>query len=88
MAFSGDYSLMPREQNKKPLSKGDDGLVTPITMNYHKHLIVNILVTYFDPIQYDRGLTACWNTNSRTVNTGMPDRSLGLKCKNRVFSIT
>ena len=46
---------MLREQNKKPLSKYNDGLVTPITMNYHKHLIVKILVTNFDPLHEDRG---------------------------------
>jgi hypothetical protein len=55
MAFSGDYLCMAREQNKKPLSKYNDGLVTPITMNYHKHLIVKILVTNFDPLHEDRG---------------------------------
>jgi hypothetical protein len=88
MAFSGDYLLMPGKQNKKPLSKREDGLVTPNTMNYHKHLVVNILITDFDPIQQDCGLTVFWNTNSSTLNTGMPDRSPGLKCKNRVSLIT
>lgn len=79
---------MPGEKNKKPLSKRDDGLVAPNTMNYHKHLVVNILITDSDPIQQDGGLTTCRNTNSSALNTGMPDRSLGLKCKNRVSLIT
>lgn len=34
-----------KDQDKKPLSKGEDRVETLIAMNYHSHLIGNILVT-------------------------------------------